>query len=564
MKIFYLKIFLSFYSIVNGLSCYSQITNITQAKEKIIQIYRDEYCLDVPNPTIIFLESCKQWTSTLYLDHDLFRIYLFDDDSYSAIKCNDPIFRPQGEYRILTVIWDNGTTNIVQNLNLWESAQDTVNYKFTIFSKKIGLSESILKYNFIANIIVPSENISFHEEDYLNWVNYVGKIGYPITDYDVLVIFRPDARNPDGGYASPVYKYIQMGWFGSATDHGDFTSYFMNMFARAIYMHEMFHLFGWEHEWGLGFYDIASNFENYELFGYSDTDGDDIIEILDNNPYGINNVSDGCYLTCYPNELYFNSLGGNTTISVKTSTSWNVSCPNWITISPMSGTGNSNITVMLGENVDTTLRISSFKIYDSNNEVFIPIYQRERVPNKPIVINAIGDKEVNIGQNLVASVSSEIGQIFDDPDSGDILTISVEQEGGIPLPSFITYYNNELIIKPSQSDTGCYKIVVKAEDLYKNFATDTFKLCVVRSNTNDIRIYPNPTSGLFNIQMDNNFLDCFVSVHNYLGTEVFKRTFNALEPLIVDLSQSPSGFYILTLMCGDVEIKEKIILDKLR
>jgi hypothetical protein len=60
-----------------------------------------------------------------------------------------------------------------------------------------------------------------------------------------------------------------------------------------IYGHELSHMFGWNHEWPLGFGDSESMFRlgtnayPYLMFGWTDTDGDGVVEILDETPYGM-------------------------------------------------------------------------------------------------------------------------------------------------------------------------------------------------------------------------------------------------------------------------------------
>ena len=78
------------------------------------------------------------------------------------------------------------------------------------------------------------------------------------------------------------------------------------------------------------------------------------------------------------------------------------------------------------------------------------------------------------------------------------------------------------------------------------------ELCGTSTITeNDIKfnIYPNPSSGVFNIQFNSGDEDVYVTVTNIVGKEVFKQISNSTEQYDtrIDLSTLPKGIYYLTL-----------------
>ena len=78
------------------------------------------------------------------------------------------------------------------------------------------------------------------------------------------------------------------------------------------------------------------------------------------------------------------------------------------------------------------------------------------------------------------------------------------------------------------------------------------ELCGTSTITeNDIKfsIYPNPSSGVFNIQFNSNDEDVHITVTNIVGKEVFKLISNSTEQYDtrIDLSILPKGIYYLTL-----------------
>jgi len=122
------------------------------------------------------------------------------------------------------------------------------------------------------------------------------------------------------------------------------------------------------------------------------------------------------------------------------------------------------------------------------------------VNDTPFVVNPIADQVVNASYVLKVPVSSELGELFDDPD-GDELTISAMLENGDPLPAWTEMMNDSLVFSPMIEDTGCVHIVVMATDPDGAAATDTFQLCVEGYPVNagqitftdfNVNMYPNP------------------------------------------------------------------------
>jgi len=81
---------------------------------------------------------------------------------------------------------------------------------------------------------------------------------------------------------------------------------------------------------------------------------------------------------------------------------------------------------------------------------------------------------------------------------------------------------------------------------------------------NDITVYPNPSSGVFNVEINSlNISDIKISIYNLLGSVVFENnfdnSFNFNEA--IDLSSVESGVYLMNVTIGNKKVTKKIIIN---
>ena len=71
--------------------------------------------------------------------------------------------------------------------------------------------------------------------------------------------------------------------------------------------------------------------------------------------------------------------------------------------------------------------------------------------------------------------------------------------------------------------------------------------------TEDISIYPNPNTGIFNIEIDNNKSNFEISVQNTLGQNVYTEELSKITKLnkLMDLSYLEKGVYTITISEND-------------
>jgi alpha-tubulin suppressor-like RCC1 family protein len=77
--------------------------------------------------------------------------------------------------------------------------------------------------------------------------------------------------------------------------------------------------------------------------------------------------------------------------------------------------------------------------------------------------------------------------------------------------------------------------------------------------SNEIKIFPNPSSGVFNFFSNINLEDAILEVTNYLGETIFKKTKLSGNTFKFDLSSFANGVYIVELIEKNKSIRTKIL-----
>ena len=73
-----------------------------------------------------------------------------------------------------------------------------------------------------------------------------------------------------------------------------------------------------------------------------------------------------------------------------------------------------------------------------------------------------------------------------------------------------------------------------------------------------VLIYPNPTNGFLNIELNNFEELAFIEVYNVMGKQVLSKTVSSNE-LLIDITNQPKGIYFVKVTSGENSFNEKII-----
>jgi hypothetical protein len=137
------------------------------------------------------------------------------------------------------------------------------------------------------------------------------------------------------------------------------------------------------------------------------------------------------------------------------------------------------------------------------------------------------------------------------------------------------YLDNKLITGATtyfymaNQKTGVYKVEISNEgNCY--VPSDEIKIPTGITGIEDpdpftgVKIYPNPTPGLFTIEMDNNiFGELIIDIYNQIGSKAlnikFEKTTEHFQTQI-DLSGQPKGMYVINLAVEKYSASRKILV----
>ncbi len=83
------------------------------------------------------------------------------------------------------------------------------------------------------------------------------------------------------------------------------------------------------------------------------------------------------------------------------------------------------------------------------------------------------------------------------------------------------------------------------------------------TKTADIKVYPNPTKGLININFDNAYYGNLLKVENILGQTVYQEEVELFNSGVktIDLGNNPNGIYFVTIQSNETKLMYKVILN---
>ena len=255
------------------------------------QAYEQEFGEVIPRPAIyndtrsVDCLGNTRLTTTAYLgERDLIYLYLSRDGTTVNYKRDELVsFPPAGTFRVLTVWIDHAETT-GGRLALWEAAQADINRHHAEFATSRGFASPIVVFESVNVTIEASQIDDPRIEESV--ISAAESHGISAQGFDIVMSINIDPDASEGGFAGGTFVYVgnYSGWQAPLTA-ADMTS-----IAKTAYHHEVGHLWGWAHEWAPSCGGTDLGFDPFiappTLFGWEDTDGDGVPEILDTTPYG--------------------------------------------------------------------------------------------------------------------------------------------------------------------------------------------------------------------------------------------------------------------------------------
>jgi PKD repeat protein len=85
----------------------------------------------------------------------------------------------------------------------------------------------------------------------------------------------------------------------------------------------------------------------------------------------------------------------------------------------------------------------------------------------------------------------------------------------------------------------------------------------VRDSLNGLKIVPNPTNGIFFVNLSNGAVPDNIEVYSVLGQQIYKMNQIQLStlnsPLSIDLSSQPAGVYFIRVVAGNRVYTGKVV-----
>jgi hypothetical protein len=201
-----------------------------------------------------------------------------------------PAFKPAGHFRVLVglLTWPQTLTDA--GLPLWEAAQASINEDHAAFAASRHYGAPIVSFE-STNVLIPGTDVPNLDQG-RGVVQWLRDHGQPVDSYDFVMAVNIDPSKAEGGLSlvGTVPGIIYMGNFFRAA--APLTAADWISVAHASYHHEVAHHWGWpaNHDWSPACGSTDLGFGNLIaapiLFGWEDTDGDGVPEILDSTPYG--------------------------------------------------------------------------------------------------------------------------------------------------------------------------------------------------------------------------------------------------------------------------------------
>jgi hypothetical protein len=184
----------------------------------------------------------------------------------------------------------------------------------------------------------------------------------------------------------------------------------------------------------------------------------------------------------------------------------------------------------------------------------------------PWINKAITDTSASVGKTFTYTLPDSV---FNDDDGNNTLTISATLGNGTSLPSWLLFNTQTGTFSGKPEKAEKLSIKVTATDLAKATVSDVFKITVEASNGiespelgGDFSIFPNPTSGRFEITFSSSPLhQASVEIYNLQGNRVLSKTFQNTTSATIDLTDQPKGIYLMKSCTGGASHNQKVCIE---
>jgi hypothetical protein len=302
---------------VTGVAAYTQLPpalDRASAQARFAQLYKELYDIDVPLPSVYRFDSVARpdiarWISAVYYRGKLHYLDLYDDGhhefsggDYAGVttKSRETYFvvcRPSGNYRILVAFVDYGnlTVNRDEALALVPQVADEMNLLYDNFAHSQGQPSGLMHLQAQGVYLPVPERGKLLSADKIRSAS-----GVDPAQFDIIMQVDLDADNTVG--KANWKGVLDLGGGIALQGCGAYYDGSINIWSlysgddlRGVLLmdfnHEFSHLLGMFDTWPRKSITLADgtlidDWITYDMFGWSDADGDGVPEIIDQSPYG--------------------------------------------------------------------------------------------------------------------------------------------------------------------------------------------------------------------------------------------------------------------------------------
>ncbi len=157
--------------------------------------------------------------------------------------------------------------------------------------------------------------------------------------------------------------------------------------------------------------------------------------------------------------------------------------------------------------------------------------------------------------------------VFKDDDFGDVLTYTANLAEGEQLPEWLHFDSKTRTFSSVLPQVGVYEITVTAYDLSGETVEDDFILTVYNSYSgindikSDIKIYPNPSKGVFNVISNKDISPEMIKITDVTGKVIYLRNDVSSIPKQIKILNKKAGIYFLNIYLENKTLYYKLVIE---
>ena len=247
-----------------------------------------------------------------------------------------------------------------------------------------------------------------------------------------------------------------------------------------------------------------------------------------------------------------NSANSTASFIIQSNTNWNIYGPEWLSISPSSGSDNDTITIAAMANLKETTRTTILEVAGNGIIKTIKIIQAPATPfisvsDSTLTIQSPANSTASftIKSNTSWSITSSQTWLYNSPVSGSDTSIIILTATANPYDTIRT-----ALVSVTGKNLGPYNVKIK--QMPKNSTGNN------EPSINEIKAYPNPVTNNITLIFPQEALPLTITLYDISGKELTKvKTSDPIE--VLDMWKYKPGPYILKITTQEKTMEQKII-----